>query len=852
MPTNQEIWGQSSDWTCPVSGMTGSNNNMKPLVGYFGEAPSSLYPAGCLFSGIYHDIFPTINGNMFTDEPIDNSISYCGLGNESVWSRVQYYMVGPTTAQSLTASDNRSITNFAFCYSQGTASGLFQNNNSETNKKRGNRDRWAPMGYNLKELNPAAMNTNSNRGVVPYVQLPIRNMVLTATLRVAKQLTEDKGSTAGMDIVNIPLWDYMDTNKTKNYTTHPYILAITIQPYALSTDKADDIDPITGAPPAPLYRATRNIYSGITLLSPLSYAKGVESDAGNPGNVLGDVYSYYWSKCSRMTGVWIFGSSTTNMNDTDYIRQLSTDEITGQLRWTLPHPYATMRTMEQTNDYGWYYLEYYDNGEDDNLVHWIMEQMACFGLFFTIDEETAMYGALNDENMCLGVLENGVGHGKWVSGEDNMEQEQWEWDTTNSSSYKPKPDGGGGDRPKPEPGANAKGLHTPGFSLAVNNGSVSYIINQGEWGQIWSDIYGGSKNDWKELIDGLALYGSNPLNAILNYRWYPFEFAAGTAEQLRLGASLVGPATHKYNVITAASQGFKSKTASFWCGEYAGFEKNFVNIRRTKCRVWLPFYGFYELPMTMVINHTVNITFQYSIPDDMGIWEIAFGGSMWDYVECQPFVEIPITGDNSLQIAAAKAQRNLSIAMTIVGAVAGAAIIGAGAGVAPSIGAIKTAAVETASITGGSMLSAAAANIAPLAGEGLLNGLKGAAGSTTALVGGGIKIANTVMQSALQVGNLSTNLPTHSAASDTTFLNLPLSPFIEFYIPIMQDDYDESGYKETTGMACDKWVSLNDLGNKLDTSSLLKTGGIADMDISGMELEEIIELNSIVQNGFWL
>jgi hypothetical protein len=186
----------------------------------------------------------------------------------------------------------------------------------------------------------------------------------------------------------------------------------------------------------------------------------------------------------------------------------------------------------------------------------------------------------------------------------------------------------------------------------------------------------------------------------------------------------------------------------------------------------------------MVINNTVNITFQYSIPDDMGIWEIAFGDSMWDFVECQPFVEIPITGDNSLQIAAAKAQRNLSIAMTIGGAIAGVAIGGAIA--APAIGAIGAAATETASITGGSMLGAAAANIGPLAGEGLLAGLgTGIAGASTALVGGGLKTANTVMQSALQIGNLSTNLPTHSAASDTTFLNLPLSPFIEFYKPIM-------------------------------------------------------------------
>ena len=66
----------------------------------------------------------------------------------------------------------------------------------------------------------------------------------------------------------------------------------------------------------------------------------------------------------------------------------------------------------------------------------------------------------------------------------------------------------------------------------------------------------------------------------------------------------------------------------------------------------------------------------------------------------------------------------------------------------------------------------------------------------------------------------------------------------------MQDDYDESGYKETTGIACDKWTTLE--GNKLDTSSLLKTTGIADMDTSGMELDEINELNSIVQSGFWL
>jgi len=757
------------------------------------------------------------------------------------------------------AEENRSVTNFAFCQTQGSDTGFYIYNDSSisgASSINGSRSRFAPYGINGEET--SITRANKNRPVTPYAQIPVRNTVFYPTLRVATNIQENPHSVSGMDIKNVDLEDYMNLQNSVNYTTHPYILRITMQAY--TTRYVDDIDPVTGVPENDRTPMGSSQLSGIAVLSPSGVADGEPMDIANPTQNLTDIYTYYNTRGKFATntgGVMLFGYSSVGINDNDYIFAPAPNQninASSQRLVFYSHPYAVLReaaNSSNTSASGWYFLEYYDNGGDDNLVHWIMEQMACFGLFFTIDKATAQNGALNDENMCLGILENGIGHGKWTSGEENMEQEQWEWDTTNRSSYKPSEGGGGGDRPRPEPGANAKGLHTPGFSLAVDNGSVNYIINQSEWSQIWDDIYGGSKNDWEELINGLALYGSNPLNAILNYRWYPFEFTAGTPEQLRLGASLVGPAAHKYSVITAASQGFKSKTASFWCGDYAGFDKNFVNIRKSKCRVWLPFYGFYELPMTMVINNTVNITFQYSIPDDMGIWEIAFGNSMWDFVECQPFVEIPITGDNSLQIAAAKAQRNLSIAMTIGAAVAGVAVGGAIA--APAIGAIGAAVADSAWAFGGSSIAAGLANIGPLAGEGLLAGLgSGVAGMSGAAIGGGLKTANTIMQSALQIGNLSTNLPTHSAASDTTFLNLPLTPFIEFYIPIMQDDYDESGYKETTGIACDKWVTLDDVGNKLDTSSLLQTTGIADMDTSGMELDEINELNSIVKSGFWL
>lgn len=592
MSTNQEIWGESTNWTCPVSGMTGSNQDMKPLVGYFGEAPSNIYPAGCLYNGIYHDVFPTINGNMFTDEPIDNSISYCGLGNESVWSRVQYYMCGPNTTQSLTASDNRSVTNFAFCNSQGIATGLYQNNNSDTNQKRGNRDRWCPMGYNLKELDPTAANTNSNRRVHPYVQLPVRNMILTATLRVASTLVEDRNSTSGMDLANVALWDYMDTTKTRNYTTHPYILGITIQPYMVGTSGADNIDPVTGVPPTS--RTSINIYSGITLLSPLSYADGVESDAGNPGNILSDVYSYYWSKTpSRLTGIWIFGTSTVGLNDTEFIRQISTDEVTGQLRWALPHPYAIMRSMAQTNDYGWYYLEYYDNGGDDNLVHWIMEQMACFGLFFTIDKETAQTGALNSENMCLGILENGIGHGRWTTGEDNEDQPQWEWDTTNNSSYKPS------DNPEPTPSEDSGTTSYLGaVKQSLGNGNW-YVISQEDLADVKALL--ANINDIPQDVGEDYFFGQNAIDCVLEIKYifvgdYTFgKIMPSGKTGIKVGKyTLNTPTAYKFNLT--APETFSSDTIYIESKNFRSFQPY------TSATFVVPFCGSIEIPISSILD----------------------------------------------------------------------------------------------------------------------------------------------------------------------------------------------------------------------------------------------------------
>lgn len=469
----------------------------------------------------------------------------------------------------------------------------------------------------------------------------------------------------------------------------------------------------------------------------------------------------------------------------------------------------------------------------------VRHSLACFGMFFADSKTVAQEGKLDDPNMCLGTIVDGVGYGDYTSGKDNRKQPQWNWNSMSENDYDPT---NPPSPPGPEPDPNPITPSTPGFSLAVDNGSVCYTINKAEWKQIWNDIYGGSTR-WKDLIDGLQLYGSNPLNAILNFRWYPFILGGSITSPLRLGSTTVQPSTHVYHYISSGEEAFTSASASFnW-----GRPKNFINSRKTKVRIWLPFYGFYELPTSLFISKELSIQFQYNLPDDQGIWFIMFGGSVYDYVECQPFIEIPITGDNSLQIAAAKKSRNLQIAATIGTAVAGIAM---GAAVAaPGVAAVINAAKETAWATGG-MLSGALSNIGPLAADGLLTATHGAGimGATGALVSGGIKAANTVMNSALQIGTLSTNVPIHSTASDTTFLHLPFYPYIEVFqnLPIGDFDGKKEDYMRTVGIACDKWCKISEMPKE----SMLATTGAAAENLTGMELTEANELNAILQSGF--
>ena len=190
--------------------------------------------------------------------------------------------------------------------------------------------------------------------------------------------------------------------------------------------------------------------------------------------------------------------------------------------------------------------------------------------------------------------------------------------------------------------------------------------------------------------------------------------------------------------------------------------------------MFLPFYGYYELPVAQLLSSQLRVDFYYNIPDELAVYIISYDKVIYDFVECNCKIEIPITGSNAAAIRENKRAEALTIA-TQVAALAATAYFGASSikAVGAGLTQIAAAATETASITGGSFVGAALQNIGPLAGDNLLKGFgKGLAGAGAAITGAGVGGVNTIHKAEVQRAALRTNLPYHGSALQTTFLHM--------------------------------------------------------------------------------
>lgn len=318
----------------------------------------------------------------------------------------------------------------------------------------------------------------------------------------------------------------------------------------------------------------------------------------------------------------------------------------------------------------------------------VRHSLACFGMFFADSETVAQQGKLDDPDMHLGTIINGVGYGDYTSGSDNRDQVQWDWDSMSENEYEP-------DNPPEPPDPNvydtASQLNTPSRCAS---GTKYYVLNaagvENLVGELWKAQESIPSDTSYMDFNNEQYLSNNPIDMIVSCKRYPLiPLKASESEPLVLGQ-------YQTNV-----QGYVLSDTTTWINLgskliYKHF-KNYLDYQ-TKIVLYIPFCGMINLDPSVWIGQTVNVYMAvdyitgsctaYLIRDsDKVIYATAEGN-------CS--VDLPVTG---LQAATIESQllrskssldsSKLMIGAKILGGVTAFAIAattgGAGAAAAPAV-----------------------------------------------------------------------------------------------------------------------------------------------------------------------
>ena len=498
---------------------------------------------------------------------------------------------------------------------------------------------------------------------------------------------------------------------------------------------------------------------------------------------------------------------------------------------------------------GWSFFAGYDPGEktyaevEDEIAK-IAAHMGTFFIFDMADKDRP-----NDHNnVFLGLLDaNAISTGEYSRGEANRDSDQFDWDKAGDADYDPNynPD-------VPEPGDDPAASDNPLLPVGLtwtlaNTGTGIWALTPSEIGQVWKDIFGTTAD--------LSKFGDQPMNAILSLKWTPFTWSTNGTSPIVLGDQIVND-IHVYPLVDSVGEAEQHGYGQM----KFNFNKNFYNARNIQARLFLPFYGYYELPAAQLLSSRLRVDFYYNIPDDLGVWVISYDNVIYDFVECSCDMEIPLTGSN----AAAIRENKKSEALTIATQVASTLVTLGNTSLSNLTGDATVKAIDRYGGVG-SIMSSAQGSLGSKMSTIASYGAGKLASTALPYAGVGItgvtNVYNTVHQAQIQRAALRTNLPYHGSALQTTFLHMSMVPYVQIFkntimsgletanggtVRVELGGSSEAEYKLKVGHACDMFATIN----AMPENSLLQTTGLANNSTAGMELAEVNELNTILQSGF--
>lgn len=182
---------------------------------------------------------------------------------------------------------------------------------------------------------------------------------------------------------------------------------------------------------------------------------------------------------------------------------------------------------------------YFMHQYTDDFKEFLIRQAACFGVYFRVESTGGPVGSLPLDNpaVYLGLLDDqGIGHGEYTSGADNVNNPIWQWDNYSQSPY---------DYTKPIDPTPYNKQTVFGSNGLINTFIQYWALSPAALTGLCDKIYNyidGLDPDTVDINQSITktFYTNNPLDVIVSLKRLPFDITqyssiTGTAQPVKLG-----------------------------------------------------------------------------------------------------------------------------------------------------------------------------------------------------------------------------------------------------------------------------------------------------------------------------
>lgn len=638
MAINTNVYGTAEQWINSAFTPHATNKNK---VAYFAANQSRLE------NGV-------AAGKLSYSEPLDKSLSYCGLGTESALSHVGWiWLDDDTNTYKIEEWQDRDITNFAF----------FQQNdaNIDMSLSPDQLDYTTPMSRGLfwQELQSS---WNHNKYLQPYTLINPNNFVLCVYIYATNSTYSST--------IEVDYKTYFSVYKT----TYPNIIHAYYVPYFNNQQwtPSNPVRTVSGEQETSINTNKRTLCYG-------------QLDNYKPVGKDWDFYSYYFVNN-------VFFGYYSRSPFTIYGKKMAFVFATENAK-----SHVQLLTTGGDNDYRLPTIQYYDGIEND-----ILKSIACFGLYFSTDNNVAKTGLLTNNDMYIGILDNnGIGHGLYLRGADTVNAPQNSYTDMSQSGYDYTKEI---DRTRY---TNDTQFYTTWTSSAFTK---MYVLRGTDVSSLANELYtavaAAPTGEEIERYNQSVFLTQNPIDCIISLKKFPIEFFNTTwipTTPIKLGSytcntngSPLPYTTGVYNFT------FSNSTNN---GLYPWFDKSFLDYEPyTKCELTIPFCGTVEIPTTYLHDYdTIDVKLIVDFITGACTAYIQARNITIDSVSGECAVSLPVNGIQSAtldsQVHSAATARNKSALTNGLGLIGGLAAVGIG---------IATGGIGTAVIGGIAALTSGA------------------------------------------------------------------------------------------------------------------------------------------------